>query len=99
MERCRQRMTNSIVKSGFQYGGMLGSNYLALSFLFIAAVLIIYNQRIHYPQHLFDKGSTEELSTSVDVCFNTLISLNETCQTLCNEIEQCWYHDGNKCLV
>ena len=99
MERCRQRMTNSIVKSGFQYGGMLGSNYLALSFLFIAAVLIIYNQRIHYPQLLFDKGCTEELSTSVDVCFNTLISLNETCQTLCNEIEQCWYHDGNKCLV
>ena len=99
MERCRQRMTKLIVKSGFQYGGMLGSNYLALSFLFIAAVLIIYNQRIHYPQLLFDKGCTEELSTSVDVCFNTLISLNETCQTLCNEIEQWWYHDGNKCLV
>ena len=99
MERCRKRMTKFVFNSGFQYGGMISSNYIAISFLFMMAVIIMYNQRIHYPKLLFERGCTGTLSTSVGVCFDTTLNLNEMCQILCDEIEQCWYHDGNKCLV
>ena len=48
---------------------------------------------------LVDAGCIAENTGTVDVCFNTLLTLNDTCQQLCSEINQYWYHDGNKCLV
>ena len=92
-------MTKYILKSGFQFGGMLSTEQLATAFLFLMAIVIMYNQRIKYPEMLVEAGCIAENTGTVDVCFNTLLTLNDTCQQLCSEINQCWYHDGSKCLV
>ena len=99
MENCRVRMARFVVRSGFEYSAMLAIEELATAFLFMMAIVIMYNQRIKYPQMLVEAGCMAENTGTVDVCFNTLLTLNDTCQQLCSEINQCWYHDGSKCLV
>ena len=99
IRNCCSYMMRANIRGGEYYCGMIASNQLSFAYLFIISILIIYNQRIHYPQLLFNAGCSPDLTSSVDVCFNTLISLNETCQSLCSDIEQCWYHDGSQCLV
>ena len=86
-------MTKYILKSGFQFGGMLSTEQLATAFLFLMAIVIMYNQRIKYPEMLVEAGCIAENTGTVDVCFNTLLTLNDTCQQLCSEINQCYHHD------
>ena len=92
-------MARFVVKSGFEYSAMLAIEELTTAFLFMMAIVIMYNQRIKYPEMLVEAGCIAENTGTVDVCFNTLLTLNDTCQQLCSEINQCWYHDGSKCLV
>ena len=92
-------MTKHVFKSGFQYGGMIASNYLAIVFLFAMAGVIMYHERRGYPDELFRNGCSANSTSSVDVCFPSAVFVNQTCQALCNEIEQCWFQDGSKCLV
>ena len=99
MENCRVRMARFVVKSGFEYSAMLAIEELTTAFLFMMAIVIMYNQRIKYPEMLVEASCIAENTGTVDVCFNTLLTLNDTCQQLCSEINQCWYHDGSKCLV
>ena len=66
-------MTKFILKSGFQFGGMLSTEQLATAFLFMMAIVIMYNQRIKYPEMLVEAGCIAENTGTVDVCFNTLL--------------------------
>ena len=68
-----------VVKSGFEYSAMLAIEELTTAFLFMMAIVIMYNQRIKYPQLLVDAGCIAENTGTVDVCFNTLLTLNDTC--------------------
>ena len=99
MENCRKRKLRINLRSGFAFGAIWGLNQLSTALFFMMAIVIMYNQRIKYPQLLVEAGCIAENTGTVDVCFNTLLTLNDTCQQLCSEINQCWYHDGSKCLV
>ena len=92
-------MIKSIVHSGFKYGGMLASTNIANAFLFLTSVVVMYNQRKHFPSLLLEHGCISELTPSVEVCFATDVFLPDSCQALCQEINHCWFHDGSKCLV
>ena len=72
-------MARFVVKSGFEYSAMLAIEELATAFLFMMAIIIMYNQRIKYPQLLVDAGCIAENTGTVDVCFNTLLTLNDAC--------------------
>ena len=79
MENCRKRKLRINLRSGFAFGAIWGLNQLLTALFFMMAIVIMYNQRIKYPQMLVEAGCIAENTGTVDVCFNTLLTLNDTC--------------------
>ena len=76
-------------------------NNLSLSWFYLFATILIYNQRKGFPQELVGAGCIEDASTSVGICFSANSSLlSAECLAICDRVSQCWYQSGNgQCLV
>ena len=97
---CCKRAIICTTKSGIHYSGMGLSTQLADGLLFLSAVLIINYQRSDFPSQLFASNCTTIMDNSVDVCFQNLTALSDTCMEICNRVNTCWFDEGsNSCLV
>ena len=84
-------------EAGCALGGMAGSNQMANALIYVFTVVIVYNDRKHYPIDLFNNNCTSVATNDVDVCFNNVTS--GICASICSEVMECWFESGNRCLV
>ena len=93
-----------LLKALYKAGGwqfcMNFLNDFSIMLVFLFTTIIAYNQRVDYPTTLVENQCIQEASDSVSICFSDFTSLTPICQSICNEIEQCWFHSRNgQCLV
>ena len=85
--------------SGCSLGEMTGTMQFSNALLFLSAILLTYSQRRHFPEALVAAGCLPANSTDVGVCFQPLFNATQACQSLCEEVKQCWFSAGGHCLV
>ena len=93
-------LLKSLYRAGTWKGVSSILNNLSLSWFYLFATILIYNQRKGFPQKLVSAGCMDSASTSVDICFSNSTLLPDACQTICDQVSRCWYESGNgQCLV
>ena len=85
--------------SGCSLGEMTGTMQFSNALLFLSAILLTYKQRHQFPSRLIDAGCMPANSTDVAMCFQPLLNATDVCQSICDEVNTCWFSAGNDCLV
>ena len=97
---CCKDALRCVFHSVHSFAAMNLSTQLANALVFLSAVLIINHQRSDFPSQLFASNCTTIMDNSVDVCFQNLTALSDTCMEICNRVNTCWFDEGsNSCLV
>ena len=100
VKKCCKEAVKYMYRSGFFRSGMGLTSLLAEGFVFLSAILIIHHQRSEYPTLLYNNNCTNVLDNTVDVCFQNITSLSATCQSICSQVDTCWFEEiDGSCLV
>ena len=100
IKNCCKEAIRCVYRSSSFHSGMDLSTQLANGLIFLSAILIINYQRSDYPSLLYDNNCTNVLDNTVDICFQNIPSLSDTCQSICSQVNTCWFDENStSCLV
>ena len=93
-------LLKSLYRAGTWKGLSSILNNLSLSWFYLFATILIYNQRKGFPIELANEGCIDSQISSVEICMANMTGLSEKCQAICDRVSSCWYQSGNgQCMV
>ena len=93
-------LLKSLYRAGTWKGLSSILNNLSLSWFYLFATILIYNQRKGFPVELANEGCIDAEISSVEICMANTTGLSEKCQAICDRVSSCWYQSGNgQCMV